>query len=111
MADEADDRRGDSRTREIVDRVASAAATEAVAKGVPEALKRIGLDVDDPVALQQDFSFVRANRVRCDEFYREGFKEVMRFVRKIAFWAFILGVFALLGINADAIKPLLLKVI
>lgn len=105
MADADKERREDEATRETIN-LTVAAVERVIPKVLDETLTRMGFDTSDPLANQHDQAWVRANRVRCQKFFEEGFQRFISAAWK-AFWIIIiLGVVALLGGNLDMLKGL-----
>jgi hypothetical protein len=61
-------------TAEEARAIAQEAARLAVKDGVPEALRSLGVDVDNPLKTQADFAHLREWRESSEEFKKHGMK-------------------------------------
>lgn len=105
------ERRSDEETRELVNRVAKAAASEAVPQAIETTLRSLGLDTGDPLTMQKNMAFLDESRKRCEKFYGAMWDNLNAMAWrgvKIVFCLALLGGLAAMGLNIDGMKSVLI---
>ncbi len=110
----------------LIERVTGRVVEEAVPKAINSALKRFGIDADDPIQVQRQMSyleesaarsgdpevisdraFLRQTRIRCEAFWNKVYDTFTGFVAKVFYLALLVGGGALIGVQTGALEGLI----